>query len=99
MLLLKVPWRTLPAPLCTSNSRWVSRTRGVSAVVSGTFYQALSQTAFEEDWARDSTILLARDGRRGLRCSPAHPRFVNIRGRAAYVDKHGMHRAARSSRE
>jgi len=61
--------------------------------------EALSPTAFPEDGARDSKLLLARDGRSGPRCSPAHPRFVNIRGRAAYVDKHGMHRAARSSRE
>ena len=67
--------------------------------VTGLPDEALSQTAFAKDGARDSTILLARDGRRGLSCSPAHPRFVNIRGRAAYVDKHGMHRAARSSRE
>jgi len=60
--------------------------------------QALSQTAFAEDGARDSKFLLARDGRGGVRCSPVHPRFVNIRGRAAYVDR-GMHRAARSSGE
>ena len=55
--------------------------------------EALSQTAFAEDGARDSKLLLARDGRRGVRCSPVHP---NIRGRAAYVDNPGMHRAARS---
>jgi len=61
--------------------------------------EALSQTAFAEDGARDSKLLLARDGRRGVRCSPVHPRFVNIRGRAAYVDNPGMHRAARSSGE
>jgi len=39
--------------------------------------QALSQTAFAEDGARDSKLLLAHDGRRGVRCSPVHPRFVN----------------------
>jgi len=64
-----------------------------------TWPEALSQTAFAEDRARDSKLLLARDGGRGLRCSPAHLRFVNIRGRAAYADQHGMHRAARSSRK
>jgi len=56
--------------------------------------QALSQTAFAEDGARDSKLLLARDGRRGLRCSPVHPQFVNIRCAAAYVNNPGMHRAA-----
>jgi len=56
--------------------------------------EAFSQTAFAEDGATDSKLLLARDGRRGLRCSPVHPRLVNIRGRAAYVDNPGMHRAA-----
>ena len=58
--------------------------------------QALSQTAFAEEGARDLKLLLARDGRRGVRCSPVHPRFVNIRCRAAYVDNPCMHRAARS---
>jgi len=64
-----------------------------------TLGEALSQTALAEDGGRDSALLLACDGRCGLRYSPAHSRFVKIRGRAAYVHKQGTHSAARRSRE
>jgi len=60
------------------------------------FYDTISGSfadRFRRRWTRDLKLLLACDGRRGLPCCPVHPRFVNVRGRAAYVDNTGMHRA------
>ena len=83
----------------TLRSHWLARTLARRERAVTTEPQTMTQTAFAEDGDRDLELLLICDGCRGVRCSPVHPRFGNTRGRAAYVDNHGMHCAARSSGE